>query len=147
MDKPGIDEFECKKVFSTLGLVIAGTRLASVTDSTIESLQLLARGAGEPGVTVYISERNDPRGMHPRLDSVHYYANPDFPETDLQAGADAAGHAITFGWRTPAANVINLFFDLDVGRLPFEEAIRLTSAKRLAAAPQPATCKGVARRR
>lgn len=135
MDDSGIDAFECRKTFGRLGAAVAGTRLASITDATVQSLQRLAKGAGESGVTVYVSDRQDARGMHPRVDSIRF-SDANFPATDLQASMETDGHAISFGWQTPVVDVVNLFFALDVERLPFEEAVRATSAKRLAAAPK-----------
>jgi hypothetical protein len=133
MDKSGIDALECKKLFDNFGKAILGARLATVASTTIESLQMLAKAVGESGVTVGIAERNDAHGMHPRLNSV-CFAGADFPAADLQAEIDATGETISFGCATPAEEIMNLFFDLDVGRLPFQEAVRSTSAKRLAAA-------------
>jgi hypothetical protein len=145
MNDSGLDEFECRKAFSDLGAVIAGTRLASITDATVQSLQRLATGAGESGVTVYVSDRQDARGPHPRVDSVRF-SDASLPATDLQASIEADGHAISFGWQAPVADVVNLFFDLDVERLPFEEAVRATAAKHLAAVPKTSHRKRVGRR-
>jgi hypothetical protein len=145
MDDSGLDESEYKKAFSNLGAVIAGTRLASITDATVKSLQSLAKGAGESGVAVYVSDRQDARGLHPRVDSVRF-SDGNLPATDLQASIEADGHAISFGWQAPVADVVNLFFDLDVERLPFEEAVRATTAKRLAAVSKTSHRKRVGRR-
>lgn len=145
MDDSGLDEFECKKTFSSVGAAIAGTRLASITDATVQALQRLAKGAGESGVTVYVSDRQDARGLHPCVDSVRF-SDANLPATDLQVIIEADGHAISFGWQAPVVDVVNLFFDLDVERLPFEEAVRATAAKRLAAAPKANVRKRVGRR-
>lgn len=145
MDDSGLDEFECRKAFGDLGAVIAGTRLASITEATVQSLQRLAKGAGETGVAVYVSDRQDARGLHPRVDSVRF-SDASLPATDLQASIEAGAQAISFGWQAPVADVVNLFFDLDVERLPFEEAVRATTAKRLAAVPKTSHRKRTGRR-
>jgi hypothetical protein len=134
MEAPGIDEGQCRKVFDSFGAVLTGMRLAGVTYVAVEALQTLARGAGEAGVAVRVAERGDAQGMHPRIQSLQF-SEPDMPALDLQATETPGGHVIAFGVETPAEEVMNLFFDLDVGRLPFEEAVQRTGARRLAALP------------
>jgi hypothetical protein len=144
MDAPGMDEVNCRKVFSSFGTILTGMRLAGINYVAVEALQTLARGAGEAGVLIHVAERSDAQGMHPRVQGVTF-SEPDFPAHDLLAIDQPAGHAVAFGTSTPAEDIMNLFFDLDVGRLQFEEAVRRTVARRLAAMPVPP--KPVRRRR
>lgn len=134
METSGINENECRKVFDSFGAVLTGMRLASVTYIAVEALQMLARGAGEAGVALRVAERGDAQGMHPRVQGIQF-SESDMPASDLQAAETPGGHVIAFGIATHAEDVMNLFFDLDVGRLPFEEAVQRTSARRLAALP------------
>ncbi|NEX59588.1 hypothetical protein [Noviherbaspirillum galbum] len=136
MDAPGINDSGCRKLFDAFGAVMRGMRLASVSYVMIDALQALVHGAGEAGIAVEVAERNEAHGMHPRVQAIRFSAG-DFPAHDVQAVEANGGHVLLIGAAAQAEEVMNLFFDLDVGRLPFDEAVRRTSARRLSAVQKP----------
>lgn len=131
-----MNEASCRQAFAESAARIDGLRLALVTEAMIHDLQDLAHTAGASGMILLITARNEAAGMHPRVGKASY-AGADFPDTDFLAWEGPAGPAMTIGCHAPAAEIINLFFSLDVECLPFDEAVRVTSARRLAAAPPP----------